>query len=55
MGKVLEFKPRTPDLTPEEEAACRIARSLREQFSDEQLERIKRELEREEGALDDAS
>lgn len=51
MGKVLEFKKNPPaegvPLTEEEIQACKVAKVLRESFTDEQVEAMRKDLENE--------
>jgi hypothetical protein len=49
MGKILEFKSKAKreeiQLTEEEQRACKVAKDLRELFSDKQVEAMRKEFE----------
>ena len=50
MGKVLQFKskgiPEVETLTEEEQAACQVAKVLRDMFTEKEVESIRETLER---------
>ena len=45
MGKVIKFEKPESKLTPEETQACEIAKNLRDLFTEDEVEELKRELE----------